>query len=166
MQGCILVQDHHLALNILCLELHSTSCLMRWGWSRERWWITPNLHRKSLLIIWKQLGPQSTRTPLVTYYSNGLKSCILKAHVHSWGAFPVSKPQSHRKSVKLWVWSPLPSNTQILIFCIGLDIISTSQCKHCCLQLDVHNMEQDFMRNFVGSVKLPSQQHWRIKQLS
>lgn len=36
-------------------ELLVRSCHTEWGWSWERWCITPDLHRGSLLLIWKQL---------------------------------------------------------------------------------------------------------------
>lgn len=56
------------------LELHARSLLVGWGWSWERWKISPKWHRRSSLSNWRQSGPRSPRTPLIAHCS-ALKSC-------------------------------------------------------------------------------------------
>ena len=53
----------------LGLGLHARSHLVGYQWWWERSGISPVLHRKSLLMTWRQLGPQSRREPSVTHYT-------------------------------------------------------------------------------------------------
>ena len=51
----------------LGLGLHARSRLVGYQWWWERSGISPVLHRRSLLMTWRQLGPQSRREPSVTH---------------------------------------------------------------------------------------------------
>ena len=53
----------------LGLGLHARSRLVGYQWWWERSGISPVLHRRSLLMTWRQLGPQSRREPSVTHYT-------------------------------------------------------------------------------------------------
>ena len=53
----------------LGLGLHARSRLVGYQWWWERSGIRPVLHRRSLLMTWRQLGPQSRREPSVTHYT-------------------------------------------------------------------------------------------------
>ena len=44
-------------------------CLLGYQWWWERSGISPVLHRRSLLMTWRQLGPQTRREPSITHYT-------------------------------------------------------------------------------------------------
>lgn len=48
---------------VLDLQHHARLCLVGWGRSWERWRISPKLHRRSFLMIWRHLGTQSHTAP-------------------------------------------------------------------------------------------------------
>ena len=91
----------------LGLGLHARSRLN----INERSGISPVLHRRSLLMTWRQLGPQSRREPLVILHGEGLKSCctrkvplLKKAHVQALGEGDVVRWDQNRA-----IWHQLDS---------------------------------------------------------
>ena len=56
-------KKHKVTANLPRSGLHARSCLVGYQWWRERSGISPVLHRRSLLMTWRQLGPQSRREP-------------------------------------------------------------------------------------------------------
>lgn len=76
-------------------------CLLVKGWWGGRWGISPQLHRRSLLLIWRQLGPQTPIPPLQTVkldYNLGASHFRRFRPVFSWSV-NISVIQSWRK---LW----------------------------------------------------------------
>ena len=91
----------------LGLGLHARSRLVGYQWWWERSGISPVLHRRSLLITWRQLGPQSRREPSITLHREGLKSCcackvplLKKTHVQARLKFEEYNPKNTIPTVK------------------------------------------------------------------
>ena len=114
----------------LGLGLHARYPLVRYRWSSERCRITPELHRGSLWMISRQLGPQSPRKPLATHYA-----------VMVWSTAALARSPCSRKHMYRAVWS-LPMNTWMILRRIGRqDVVRWDQNQALWHQLDLPRLE-------------------------
>ena len=107
----------------LGLGLHARFHLVGYHWWWERSGISPVLHRRSLLMTWRQLGPQSRREPSVTLHCEGLTCCcerkvplLKKAHVQARLKFAKEHLDDPEEAVEKVMWS---DETKIELFGIN-----------------------------------------------
>ena len=86
----------------LSLGLHTRSRLVGYQWWCERSGISPVLHRRSLLMTWRQLGTKSRREPSVTHYTVKDSNPAARARFLCW-----------RRHIYRTVWS-LPKSTWMI----------------------------------------------------
>ena len=106
------------------MGLHARSRLVEYQWWWKRPVISPVLLRRSFLMTWRQLGPQSRREPSVTHYPpEGLKSCcarkvplLKKAHVQAHLKFAKEHLDDPEEAWEKVMWS---DETKIELFGIN-----------------------------------------------